>query len=154
MENYHVLPSYQLFLSRLRLFATSWCAERQTSLSVNSPSLLKPIFIDSVTLSHHLILLSPPSAVGLSVTKVFAKESVLCIRWPKYWLIYFHSKALSLKGKHLVLTHDFKGFPDSSDGQEAACTAGDLGSIPVSLRSPGEGNSNPLQYPWPGEFHG
>ena len=68
---YHVLPSYQLFLSRLRLFATPWCAERQASLSINSPSLLKPIFTDSVTLSHHLILLSPPSAVNLSVTSLF-----------------------------------------------------------------------------------
>ena len=33
-----------------------------------------------------------------------------------------------------------------SDGKEAACDAGDLGSIPGSGRSPGEGNSNPLQY--------
>ena len=33
-----------------------------------------------------------------------------------------------------------------SDGKEAACNAGDLGSIPGSGRSPGEGNGNPLQY--------
>ena len=33
-----------------------------------------------------------------------------------------------------------------SDGKESACTAGDLGSIPGSGRSPGEGNGNPLQY--------
>ena len=32
--------------------------------------------------------------------------------------------------------------------------AGDVGSIPGSGRSPGEGNGNPLQYPWPGESHG
>ena len=37
-------------------------------------------------------------------------------------------------------------FPDSSDGKESACNAGDLGSIPVSGRSPGEGNGNQLQY--------
>ena len=41
----------------------------------------------------------------------------------------------------------------SSDGKESACNAGDQGSIPGSGRSPGEGNSNPLQYsfleiPW------
>ena len=33
-----------------------------------------------------------------------------------------------------------------SDGKESACNAGDLGSIPGSGRSPGEGNGNPLQY--------
>ena len=37
------------------------------------------------------------------------------------------------------------GFPGGSDSKEYACNAGDLGSIPGSGRSPGEGNSNPLQ---------
>ena len=39
------------------------------------------------------------------------------------------------------------GFPGGSDDKESACSAGDLGSIPGSGRSPGEGNGNPLQYP-------
>ena len=38
------------------------------------------------------------------------------------------------------------GFPGGSEGKESACTAGDLGLIPGLGRSPGEGNSNPLQY--------
>ena len=38
------------------------------------------------------------------------------------------------------------GFAHSSVGKESACNAGDLGSIPGSGRSPGEGNGNPLQY--------
>ena len=38
------------------------------------------------------------------------------------------------------------GFPGSSDGKVSAYNAGDLGSIPGSGRSPGEGNGNPLQY--------
>ena len=38
------------------------------------------------------------------------------------------------------------GFPRSSDGKESACSAGDLGSIPGSGRSPGEGNGKPFQY--------
>ena len=38
------------------------------------------------------------------------------------------------------------GFSGGSDGKESACNAGDLGSIPGSGRSPGEGNGNPLQY--------
>ena len=37
-------------------------------------------------------------------------------------------------------------FPGGSVGKESACNAGDLGSIPGSGRSPGEGNGNPLQY--------
>ena len=38
------------------------------------------------------------------------------------------------------------GFPHSSVGKSSACNAGDLGSVPGLGRSPGEGNSNPLQY--------
>ena len=38
------------------------------------------------------------------------------------------------------------GFPGDSDGKESACSAGDLGSITWSGRSPGEGNDYPLQY--------
>ena len=38
------------------------------------------------------------------------------------------------------------GFPSSSDGKTSTCNAGDLGSIPGSGRSPGEGNGNSLQY--------
>ena len=39
-----------------------------------------------------------------------------------------------------------QGFPDGLEGKASACNAGDLGSIPGSGRSPGEGNGNPLQY--------
>ena len=38
------------------------------------------------------------------------------------------------------------GFPSVSNGKESSCSAGNLGSIPGSGRSPGEGNGNPLQY--------
>ena len=40
----------------------------------------------------------------------------------------------------------FMGFPGNSDGKASAYNAGDLGLIPGSGRSPGEGNGNPLQY--------
>ena len=40
----------------------------------------------------------------------------------------------------------FLGFPGGSDGEESICSAGDLGSIPGLGRSPGGGQSNPLQY--------
>ena len=38
------------------------------------------------------------------------------------------------------------GFPGGSDGKESTCNSGDLGSIPESGRSPGEGNGYPVQY--------
>ena len=46
------------------------------------------------------------------------------------------------------------GFPGDLDGKESACNAGDLGSIPRSGRSPGEGNDYPLEYSCPENPHG
>ena len=46
------------------------------------------------------------------------------------------------------------GFPGGSDGKAFACNAGDLGLIPGSERSPGEGNGNPTPVLLPGKFHG
>ena len=74
-------------LSRVRLFATPWTAARQASLSINnSQSLLKLMSIESVMPSNHLILCYPllllPSI--FPSIRVFASESVLPIRWPKY----------------------------------------------------------------------
>ena len=45
-----------------------------------------------------------------------------------------------------LLTPVFLGFPCGSDGKESTCNTGDLGSIPGLGRSPGDGNSYPLQY--------
>ena len=45
------------------------------------------------------------------------------------------------------MPHIFQDFPGGSDGKVSAYNAGDLGSIPESGRSPGEGNGNRLQYP-------
>ena len=71
---------------------TPWTAARQASLSIaNSWSLLKLMSIESVMPSNHLIyccpLLLPPSIL-LSI-RVFFSESVLRIRWPKYWSFSF-----------------------------------------------------------------
>ena len=79
-------------LSRIWLFATPWTTARQASLSItNAQSLLKLISIESVMPSNHLILCCPllllPS-VFLSI-RVFSRESVLHIRWPKYWSFSF-----------------------------------------------------------------
>ena len=47
---------------------------------------------------------------------------------------------------HLYMCLYAMGLPGGSDGKASACNAEDLGSIPGSERSPGEGNGNPLQY--------
>ena len=91
-ENSKQLSSVQS-LSRVRLFATPWTAAHQASLSItNSQSLLKLMFIESVMPSNHFILcrhlLLPPSI--FPSIRVFSNESVLCIRWPKYWSFSFN----------------------------------------------------------------
>ena len=78
-------------LSHVRLFATQWTAACQASLSItNSRSSLKLMSIEAVMPSNHLILchhLLPPSVFpGI---RVFSNESVLHIRWPKYWSFSF-----------------------------------------------------------------
>ena len=80
-------------LSHVWLFVTPWTAAHQASLSItNSHSLLKLMSIESVMPSNHLILCHPllllPS-VFLSI-RVFSNESVLCIRWPKFWSFSFN----------------------------------------------------------------
>ena len=74
------------------LFETPWTAAHQASLSfTNSQSLLKLMSTESVMLSNHLILCCPllllPS-IFPSIS-VFSNESVLHIRWPKYWSFSF-----------------------------------------------------------------
>ena len=78
-------------LSRVWLFATLWTAARQTSLSItNSQSLLKLKSIESVMSFNHLILCHPLLLPSIFPSiRVFSKESVLCIRWPKYWSFSF-----------------------------------------------------------------
>ena len=79
-------------LSHVRLFANTWTTARQASLSItNSRSLLKLMPIESVMPYNHLTLCRPllllPSI--FPSIRVFSKESVLRIRWPKYWSFSF-----------------------------------------------------------------
>ena len=85
------MSSVQL-LSHVQLFATPWTAGCQASLSLtNSQSLLKLMSIESVMPSNHLILCHPLLLLPLIFPsiRVFSNESVLCIRWPKYWSFSF-----------------------------------------------------------------
>ena len=91
LRNQRILSSVQS-LSRVQLFATPWTAAQQASLSItNSRSLLKLMSIKSVMPSNHLILCRPllllPSI--FPSIRVFSNESVLRIRWPKYWRFSF-----------------------------------------------------------------
>ena len=79
-------------LSHVQLFATPQTAACQVSLSItNSWSLFKLMSIESVMPSNHLILCRPlllmPSI--FPSIRVFSNESVLCIKWPKYWSFSF-----------------------------------------------------------------
>ena len=69
-----------------------WTAAHQASLSIiNSQSLLKLMSIESVMPSNHLILCHPlllPLSIFPSI-RVFSHESVLHMRWPKYWSFIF-----------------------------------------------------------------
>ena len=80
-------------LSRVQLLATTWTTACQASLSItNSQSPPKLMSIESVMPSNHLIhfhlLLLLPTI--FSSIRVFSNESVLCIRWPKYWSFSFN----------------------------------------------------------------
>ena len=92
MESAAVAPSVQFSCSVVSNSLWPWTAARQTSLSItNSWSLPKPMSVESVMPSNHLILCHPllllPSI--FPSIRVFSNESALRIRWPKYWSFSF-----------------------------------------------------------------
>ena len=88
--NYYL--SVQLSCSVMSDSASPWTAAHQVSLSItNSQSLFKLMSIELMMPSNHLILYHPllfPPSVFPSIT-VFSNESILRIRWPKYWNFNF-----------------------------------------------------------------
>ena len=103
--------------------ATPKTAACQASLSItNSRSLLKLMSIMSVIPSHHLILCHPllllPST--FPSIRVFSNESVLLIRWPKYWSFSFN---ISPSNEHPGLISsrmDLEGLVPPRDSQESS----------------------------------
>ena len=84
--------SVQTF-SRIWLLVTLWTTACQVSLSItNSRSPPKPMSIESVMPSNHLILCRPPLLLPsiFPSLRVFSNESALCITWPKYWSFSFN----------------------------------------------------------------
>ena len=102
----HQFSSVQSF-SHVWLFVTPWTTALQASLSItNSWSLLKLMSIELVMSSNHLILYRPlPFLPSIFPSiRVFSSESVLPIRWPKYWSFSFnispsneHSRLISFR---------------------------------------------------------
>ena len=87
-------------LSHVQLFAIPWTTEHQAALAItNSQSPPKPMSIESVMPSNHLIFCHPllllPSI--FPSIRVFSNESALHIRWPKYWSFSF---SISPSSKH------------------------------------------------------
>ena len=81
-----MLSSVQFSHSVMSDFVTPWTAGYQASLSItNSQSLLRLMSIESVMPYNHLILCHPLLPSFFPNIGVFSNESVLCIRWPKYW---------------------------------------------------------------------
>ena len=90
-------------LSRVQLFATSWTAALQASLSItNSWSLPRLMSIESVMPFNQLILCRSLLLLPLIFPniRVFLNGSALCIRWPKYWSFSFN---ISPFNEHLGL---------------------------------------------------
>ena len=130
-------------LSCVQLFATPWTAACQASLEL-SWSLLKLMSLESVMPSNHLISCCPllPPSIFPSI-RVFSNDSVLRIRWPKYWsfnldispsneysgLISFRMDWLDLLAVQgtLFKSSFFQSFPGGSAGKESTCNAGYLG---------------------------
>ena len=93
----------------VRLFVTPWTAARQASLSLTIfQSLLKLTSIESLMPSNHLSLccpLLPPSV--FPTIGVFSDESLLCIRWPKYWSFNFNILSKNIESFQRIFRTDF-----------------------------------------------
>ena len=109
-------------LSHVQLFVTPWTSGCQASLSLtNSQTLLKLMSIESVMPSNYLILCHPLLLLPLIFPsiRVFSNESVLHIKWPKYWSFSF-SISSSTEYSGLIW-----GFHGGSDVTSSACNAGE-----------------------------
>ena len=120
-----------------RLFVIPWTTAYQASLSfTTSLCLLKPISTELVMPSNHLILCHPllllPST--FPSIRVFSKESVLCMRWPKYWSFSF---SISPSKEHLgLISFGMVGSPCSPRDCQESSPILQFKSINSSAHSP------------------
>ena len=167
-------------VSRVQLFVAPWTAACQASLSItNSWSLLKLKCIEPVLPSNHLILCHPllPPSIFPSF-RVFSNESVLCIRWPKYWSFSFSTSPsneysglisfrmdwldlIAVQGtlKNLLQHHSLKASVlqhlafFGSEGKASAFNAGRSGFDPWVRKILRRRKWQPTPVPLPGKSH-
>ena len=112
-------------LSCVWLFVTPWTAAHQASLSItNSWSLLKLMSIESVIPSSHLILCRPlllSPSIFPSI-RVFSNESVLHIRWSKYWNFSFNISPSNEYSGLIPFRMDWLDLLAGRDSQESSST--------------------------------
>ena len=91
-------------------FVTPRTAAHQASLAITNPwNFLQLMFIESVIPSNHFILCHPlllPPSIFPSI-KVFSNDSVLCIRWPKYWSVMFSFSPSHEYSGQIFFTNDW-----------------------------------------------
>ena len=92
MRTYQELSEFSSVqsLSCVWLFATPWTAAHQASMSITNSWSLPIMSIELVMLSNHLILCHPLLLSPSIFPRLFSNESVLYIRWPKYWSFSFN----------------------------------------------------------------
>ena len=102
--------SVQLLLSCVQCFATPWTTAHQAFLSItDSWSLLKLLSIESLMPCNHLTLCHPlllPPSIFPSI-RVFSDESVLHIKWPKYWSFSF---SISTSSFSISTSNEYSGW--------------------------------------------
>ena len=104
--------------------------------------LLEHILKKRWKLHFHRCVLTLTFFFSLKETPI--DNNVAVSNWAKEWWMK-QSSCEQRRGGLCILPMPWD-FPHSSVGKESACNAGDLGSIPALLRSPGEGKGYPLQY--------
>ena len=106
------------------------------------------------SLSFLLTFTEAPVSAPRSCLQLLAMWSPPAIYTQRFFCVIFCSVTSQKKKKKKNISQLFKqslgqvqgDFPCSLVGKKSACNAGDMGSIPGSGRSPGEGHGNPLQY--------
>ena len=152
MSNFKGVFSSVQALSFVQFSATPWTAVHEAFLSTTNPrSPLKPMSIESVMPSNHIILCRPllllPS-IFRSI-RVFSNESALRIRWPKYWSFSFN---ISPPNEHPglwdsgILATIWSGLPWWLRWQRICIQCRSPKFDLWGRKSPGKGNGSPLQY--------